>query len=467
MPETYRVTLSDGRTFNVTTAGGAPSEAEILAQLGASAAAPVATTPTSPQPKSLAGFAENVGTSGMRFGADMIAAVLSPVQTATSLLDLAAGIAQKLVPSSGKTPALNTQAAVADAMGKFLADRYGSLDAVKETAYTDPVGLMADLSVALTTGGSIVAKTGQAVRFTRLGRRLVQAGEAVRNVGDVTNPLYGPTRIAAPALEALGTGVVEATVRPPAAVKRQQTRPFEASRTIRQEHIMSAASAGKKESEAAAAASRAAEALGLDPMFRDPMLREVAAKSGGEASKRVGYVEESQQAVDDAIRRLTRDVPQVFAPDQGLEMRRAADRLANEFYRGQDKILPGQPASMEGTVQSTWGNALRADLANKSPEIAAQSDRTRRLMLSQAAMDAAEQRPHLLGKMAAMGLTGAMGPAGLPAAGGILAVDSPAIGTLLAAVLDELAKITAHPETRALLNVGRGTQAAGLTNPRR
>jgi hypothetical protein len=33
MPETYRVTLSDGRTFNVTTEGGPPSEADVLGSL--------------------------------------------------------------------------------------------------------------------------------------------------------------------------------------------------------------------------------------------------------------------------------------------------------------------------------------------------------------------------------------------------------------------------------------------------
>lgn len=34
MPETYRVKLSDGREFNVTTEGGQPSETDILASLG-------------------------------------------------------------------------------------------------------------------------------------------------------------------------------------------------------------------------------------------------------------------------------------------------------------------------------------------------------------------------------------------------------------------------------------------------
>jgi hypothetical protein len=33
MPETYRVTLTDGRTFNVTTEGGPPSEADVMASL--------------------------------------------------------------------------------------------------------------------------------------------------------------------------------------------------------------------------------------------------------------------------------------------------------------------------------------------------------------------------------------------------------------------------------------------------
>src|SRR6516162_5909774 len=33
MPDTYQIKLSDGRTFNVTTEGGPPSEADVLANL--------------------------------------------------------------------------------------------------------------------------------------------------------------------------------------------------------------------------------------------------------------------------------------------------------------------------------------------------------------------------------------------------------------------------------------------------
>ena len=50
MPETYKVTLSDGRAFNVTTEGGPPSEADVLASLGTDTTPPTAPTPPQTAP---------------------------------------------------------------------------------------------------------------------------------------------------------------------------------------------------------------------------------------------------------------------------------------------------------------------------------------------------------------------------------------------------------------------------------
>ncbi len=50
MPETYKVTLSDGRAFNVTTEGGPPSEADVLASLGTDTPPPPPRTAPAAEP---------------------------------------------------------------------------------------------------------------------------------------------------------------------------------------------------------------------------------------------------------------------------------------------------------------------------------------------------------------------------------------------------------------------------------
>ena len=63
------------------------------------------------------------------------------------------------------------------AIAAMLEDRYGSLDALKRTAITDPVGIAGDLSMVLTAGGSTAARLpGMA---GRIGEGVATAGRAL------------------------------------------------------------------------------------------------------------------------------------------------------------------------------------------------------------------------------------------------------------------------------------------------
>ena len=86
-----------------------------------------------------------------------------------SFTDLAAALVQ------GNTDDPAVQAA-ADA----LKERYGSLDALKRTAITDPVGAVGDLSLVLTGGGSAIAKLPGAAGAV---------GQKLATVGRVLDPL--------------------------------------------------------------------------------------------------------------------------------------------------------------------------------------------------------------------------------------------------------------------------------------
>jgi hypothetical protein len=60
---------------------------------------------------------------------------LHPIETATNLYEVGKGVLQMSGVVEGKDAEKYAQA-----VGSFLKDRYGSLDAIKRTAITDPVG---------------------------------------------------------------------------------------------------------------------------------------------------------------------------------------------------------------------------------------------------------------------------------------------------------------------------------------
>lgn len=408
------------------------------------------------EPASLSGFVSNIGTSGKEFLANTFAAIMSPIQTGTNMLDIATGLATKMLPVGQRSPALARQEQVAEAMGQYFEGRYGSVDGLKEAVYNDPVGVLADVSTVLTTGGGLAAKVGA---LSKVGRNVVKVGSMVREAGDMLNPLRPVTAALKPALEATGTGIVEATVRPPMAVKRQQNARFETSRTIREQRLLSEGAAAKRGAEVSAATQQAAAALGPIPMDRGAMLDAVLLKAADEARRRTGFVREAEETGLNAIGRIARDTPETFTPVESLKYRQNADRLATDFYKHQDAPLPTSPVGMEGVVQAAWGNENRNALRQLSPEIAAQSDLRRRLMLSEAALETAGNRPHALTRMLGAGAAGL----GNPAAGGAMwAMDSPLAGTSVAALMDILAKLVAHPETRAQLGLGRMVQAGTI-----
>lgn len=124
----------------------------------------------------------NIPRSAQQFATNLYEAVTSPVQTAKGLMDVGAGALQNVLPE----PVVNfinqfdanpqaSQRAVqaANAAGQFYKDRYGSVEQIKNTIATDPVGAAADLSTLLSGGatalGGVAPKTagviGQAARY--------------------------------------------------------------------------------------------------------------------------------------------------------------------------------------------------------------------------------------------------------------------------------------------------------------
>lgn len=130
----------------------------------------------------------NLGPSAVRFGGDMANIVMHPLETATNLVNLGLGVAQKLIPGEQG----NEQ--YADALGKFFADRYGGMDQLKNTMATDPVGFLADVSTVL-SGGSLAAARAPGMVGT--------VSRVAGSVGRAVDPLNA----AAKAVTATGRGV--------------------------------------------------------------------------------------------------------------------------------------------------------------------------------------------------------------------------------------------------------------------
>jgi len=144
-------------------------------------------------PKSAANFAGGV--------ADL---VLNPIDSASGLLDLAAGGLRAAVPSSVSgaidrtfpSQATERAANTAGAVGQFYKDRYGSAQGLRNTLANDPVGALSDASAVLTGGGALASK------LPIIGK----AGTVVKSVGNAINPINIAGQAITKGLPMLGRG---------------------------------------------------------------------------------------------------------------------------------------------------------------------------------------------------------------------------------------------------------------------
>ena len=166
-------------------------------------AAPAASTSGIPEGRRSYSLAEvpleagkNLPASAGQFVGGVVQAVVSPLQTLTSLLDVGAGALRNTLPKpvvsfidkfDADPEAAQRASSVATAVGGMYKDRYGSYDAIKRTFAEDPVGAAADLSTLLTGGGAAASKLGA-----------TQTGAAMSRAGNMINPM----RPIAPVIEA-------------------------------------------------------------------------------------------------------------------------------------------------------------------------------------------------------------------------------------------------------------------------
>lgn len=119
----------------------------------------------------------NTPASGHQALKDLVAPFMSPIETAKSLGNLALGTAQKLIPGE------QSSEKYADAVGNFVAQRYGGMEEFKRTLAKDPVGVLADASTLLSGGGALAARApGMVSKAARMSQRtapIARAADAV------------------------------------------------------------------------------------------------------------------------------------------------------------------------------------------------------------------------------------------------------------------------------------------------
>lgn len=146
---------------------------------------------------------KNIPSSAANFAGGIAQAVMHPIDTAGTLADAFVGGVSNLTPkpiadwmASQATPeqAQNVSRAVrtADAVGGMYKDRYGSMEGLKSTLATDPVGVAGDVS-ALLGGAGLIA-------------RQVPGAAGVANTLSAGSQMINPVNIAGKAAVAAGKG---------------------------------------------------------------------------------------------------------------------------------------------------------------------------------------------------------------------------------------------------------------------
>ena len=129
---------------------------------------------------------ENIIPSAKRAGGEMWDAITNPVDTAKNIGKVALGTVQKILPGEQEYEKN------ADAVGRYFADRYGSMEGFKKSLAFDPVGVLSDLSTVFTGGAGLAKGLGKAAGVANMSRTasaLSRAGEGMGTVGRVTDPL--------------------------------------------------------------------------------------------------------------------------------------------------------------------------------------------------------------------------------------------------------------------------------------
>lgn len=137
---------------------------------------------------------KNVPSSAKKFVKDVVTPFLSPIQTAKDIGALGSSVVSLIRPGEQG----NEQ--IAREVGNFFKQRYGSLENIKKTFATDPVGMLSDVSIILTGGAMASTKAPQLASLTKTLTKasnitdpLKIGGKGASLVGEIPTQIFGAT----------------------------------------------------------------------------------------------------------------------------------------------------------------------------------------------------------------------------------------------------------------------------------
>lgn len=142
------------------------------------------TAPKQPQTlgtgQMLAQAVANFPGSAYELGKSTFEAVTSPIETGKNIAALGSSVL-------GKIGVTDASPEMADRVGKFYKDRYGSVENAKTTFANDPAGFLADAATILTGAGGALRAAPAAMG--RSGGVVSRAGQKLQQAADIVDPL--------------------------------------------------------------------------------------------------------------------------------------------------------------------------------------------------------------------------------------------------------------------------------------
>jgi hypothetical protein len=357
--------------------------------------------------KSVGGFLNNAKDSAINF-----AKSLNPVESVPAVLRLLKGGVDMAVPGIPTQDELNLTK-LPGAMADMAKQRYGGWENIKNTAYTDPVGMLADASTVLGGTGGVLKATGMAPKLAR----------AATVASDVTNPLRAVTYPAAKLARGTGMMMAHVTTRPGTTLQKQAGSKYRIGREVAEKGLYTTERAGQNLTGAINKAKETVRASNLPPTPRANVVK--LDKTLDDAMRRTGSVDESVDAVAGLQNRLVRDLPPDIPVEDLFEFSKLANRERAGLMAKHRMETPGGPDPIVGRGWNEVSGNVR-DVLGNIDGLQADNRAVQTAMLADAAVRTAQARPHALSRIVALG-TG-LGMRNALGTAAIIGMDSPMLG---------------------------------------
>ena len=154
---------------------------------------------------SVTGFLQNAVSSGANLLGGVATAIVHPINTLNNLGNVVGGLGNEYIPGAeankrrmgASDEEIAQQNTMADALKQQIGNRYGTVHGFANAVYTDPVGVLADLSTLAGGIGGVAGKTAELADMANAASLAAKAGQVARVAGTVsavTDPLNAITK---------------------------------------------------------------------------------------------------------------------------------------------------------------------------------------------------------------------------------------------------------------------------------